>query len=119
MGIHERALAPHRCAIVLAAGLAWLVLALVAGGPAVTAQEHAYGYSYLRMEFAGQPIANFVHDAKYQGWLQVESVTASRTVADRSGKRKEWAKLPQILVSGRSGPEKSTSAQATTAGWRR
>lgn len=100
------------------AALIWMAIALGFLAHPLPAQEHTYGYSYLRMQFARQPIVNFVHDPKYQGWLSVESVTA-RTLAhaESSASRSssadagpkiqkaspQWKNLPSILVSGWAG----------------
>lgn len=88
---------------------------------ALTTPAEGYGYSYMHLVIGGQPVTNFVHDSKYQGWLQVEVVRATLAVAikkaagakpsnDKVEKiqkaEEEWVPLPQILVSGRAGAGK-------------
>lgn len=92
------------------------MLALIVASPS-RAQE--YGYSYLRMDADGHPVANLVTNEKYEGWLQLVAVEARiPTRPKRDGKiidadmlakktalhRRGWTTLPVIMHEGRSGP---------------
>jgi len=104
---------------VAAAIVLCLAISLVVGSRSARAQEQEFGYSYLRMKFAGQPITNFVVNEKYRGWLEIFGVTARMVaVAKRSPNgtaprgaapsekddQAQWPKLAEVLASGRAGP---------------
>jgi hypothetical protein len=102
-------------------GLASCTITLVAvasGVFATNTRAQEIGYSYMRLEIGGHPVTNFVHNPKYQGWIQVEEVeampgtavkkaNAARASGDRSKSAENvkppWTALPKILVSGRAG----------------
>lgn len=99
----------------IAAGVALVALSLALASPSCA---QSYGYSYMRISVDGSPVTNFVHDQKYVGWLQVESVMAepalpavhsARGAASPGATPKpqkdhddRWARVPAILHSGRS-----------------
>jgi hypothetical protein len=86
------------------------------------ARAQSYGYSYLRITVERSAVSNFVHDEKYNGWLQIEAVraepgfqaaraapgAASTGAASKTQKADDdaWTTLPAILHSGRGGAGK-------------
>jgi hypothetical protein len=98
----------HKKAMRSAALLAVMAMCLAfasAAGP----QSHEYGYSYLHIEIGGHPMTNFVHNAKYEGWLQVESVTAQDAASSHPSKQTDadqWTTVPPRLRAAKGGPGK-------------
>ena len=98
---------------------------------AAPTRAQTYGYSYMHMEINGHPVTNFVDNAKYDGWLQIEHVTALTTASnarqsDKSAadnkvpKTKKadapWVKLSMILHSGRAGTGKISFGAGDSGG---
>jgi|SRR5579871_2510371 len=96
----------------------FLLATLVVMLHAPTAAAQTYGYSYLRMQIAGNSISNVFDDAKYTGWLQLD-IAEARLYLPRAARAGEansqvtpkpatttytrWKSLPVLLKSGHAG----------------
>jgi hypothetical protein len=93
--------------------LAAILLAFCAATTPARAQSD--GFSHLRIEIAGHPVASLTWNEKYKGWLQIEGVVASsdaRNAGAGSGASprgswmedgRRWTDFSSILNSGRAG----------------
>jgi hypothetical protein len=116
--------------------LIWITYAMLVGtvrAQTLDDEDTSIGYSYVRMSIDGHAISNFVHDAKYVGWLTVEGVeisrrgvlvkgsagTASDGVYHNDPKtERNWADFPATLDSGRRGPGEIRFGAGDAGGFR-